>query len=61
LDSKYRQAGVREYWVVDPDSKTLAVHTLKDGAYRTQVYRDEDRVPIHILKDCVIDLAEVFV
>ena len=59
--SKYLQAGVREYWIVDPDNKTLAVHTLKDGAYRTQVYRDEDMVPVHILEGCVIDLAEVFI
>jgi len=59
--SKYLQAGVREYWVVDPDNKTLAVHTLKDGEYWTQVYRDDDKAPVHILEDCVIDLAEVFV
>jgi len=59
--SKYLQAGVREYWVVDPDNKTLAVHILRDGDYWTRAYRDEDKVPIHILEDCVIDLAEVFV
>jgi len=59
--SKYLQAGVREYWVVDPDNKTLAVHILKDGDYWTRVYRDEDKAPVYILEDCVIDLGEVFV
>ena len=59
--SKYLQAGVREYWVVDPENKTLAVHILKDGEYVTRVYRDDDKAPVNILEDCVIDLSEVFV
>ena len=30
---KYRTAGVREYWIVDPASRTVSVYTLEDGAY----------------------------
>jgi len=59
--NKYPQAGVREYWVVDPENKTVAVHILEDGEYLTRAYKDDDKVPVHILEDCVIDLAEVFV
>jgi Uma2 family endonuclease len=47
--NKFLQAGVREYWVADPETKTLAVHILKDGDYITRVYSDEDMVPVHIL------------
>ena len=60
--NKFLQAGVREYWIVDPDDKTLAVHILKDGDYITRAYNDEkNKVPVHILEGCVIDLSEVFV
>ncbi len=29
----YAQYGVAEYWVVDPESQTVAVHQWKDGQY----------------------------
>jgi len=58
--SKFLQAGVREYWIVDPESKTLAVHILKDGDYITRVYSEEDTAPVHVLEGCLIDMAEVF-
>jgi len=29
----YEQAGVRSYWILDPDQQTLAVLELVDGAY----------------------------
>jgi len=56
----YRKSGVREYWVVDPDTKTLAVHLLKDGDYVTRPYTDEDLAPVHVLDGCNINLSEVF-
>ena len=58
--SKFLQAGVREYWIVDPDTKTMAVHILKDGDYITRVYNEEDTVPVYVLEGCLIDMAEVF-
>ncbi len=30
---EYMQAGVREYWIVDPDSRTVEVFVLREGAY----------------------------
>ncbi len=29
----YRKAGVAEYWIVDPDDKTVEVYVLRHGAY----------------------------
>ena len=58
--NKYQEAGVREYWILDPDAKTLAVHILTDGKYITSPFTDKDTVPVHVLEGCTIDLTEVF-
>jgi len=57
----YLKAGIKEYWVIDPETNTLAVHLLKNGSYIISAYTDENEaVPVSILKGCVINLTEVF-
>ena len=56
----YQKAGVREYWIVDPESKTVSVHLLENGKYTISAYGDEDSAPVHVLEGCLINLAEVF-
>jgi len=58
--NQYLIAKVREYWIVDPDSKTVSVHVLKDGEYITRAYAKTAKAPVHVLEGCVIDLADVF-
>jgi Uma2 family endonuclease len=61
--NKYLKAGVKEYWVVDPDSKSALVHILDDGRYISTAYTIEDgdtSVPAGVLPGCVIDLKAVF-
>ena len=58
--NKYLEVGVKEYWIVDPVKKSVAVNILQDGVYITHAYTESDSFSVHILKDCVIDLAEVF-
>lgn len=31
---EYAQAGIREYWIVDPETRRIIVWTLEDGRYR---------------------------
>lgn len=57
---KYQQAGVREYWIVDPDLNLLQAGVLHDGKYITTMYEAEDIAPVAILEGCEINLAEVF-
>ena len=57
---KYQNAGVKEYWIVDPNIKTAVVHILKDGEYLTRVYSDTDIIPVHVLSGCEINMQEVF-
>ena len=57
----YQRAGVREYWIVDPDTCVVFVYTLKDGVYRAAAaYGSGSSVPVGILDDCTIDLSTVF-
>ena len=53
--------GVREYWIVDPETKTVQVCILEDGQYYApQVYTAGAEVTVSVLEGCVIDLAPVF-
>ena len=59
---KYREAGVREYWIVDPASGSVEVLSLRDGAYvRHGVFRKGEILRSALLADLEISLAEVFV
>ncbi|MCL1790888.1 MAG: Uma2 family endonuclease [Peptococcaceae bacterium] len=56
----YRKAGVREFWIVDPETKTAQVFILENGQYIATMYGDTDTVPVHVLEGCEIDLQDVF-
>jgi Uma2 family endonuclease len=57
---KYLEAGVREYWIADPDAKSLAKHLLENGAYAATEYGSAAKVPLSVLPGCVISLLDVF-
>ena len=58
--NEYLNAGVREYWIVDSDDKTVNAHRLKNGAYVTDVYADSDLAPVQELQGCEVNLSLVF-
>ena len=39
---EYEKAGVREYWIIDPVTQQMEVHTLKRGRYTPIVLGDDD-------------------
>jgi len=58
----YQRAGVREYWLADPSTRTVCVYVLEDGSYHAATVYSADRsVPVSVLTDCHIDLSKVFV
>ena len=57
---KYRTAGVREYWIVNPLKQTVQVYSFEGTEDSTQ-YSFDDEVTVTIygdLKICVADLLE---
>ena len=57
----YQRAGVREYWIVDPENKTVQVLTLTNGLLLPhEVYGRESVAKVNALDGCFIDLSKVF-
>jgi Uma2 family endonuclease len=56
----YREAGVREYWVLDPEHKTLSAYILKNGTIFPRTYRAADAAAVEIFPGLSIDLEPVF-
>ena len=56
----YQKAGVREYWIVDPGLKTIAVYVFEPENLSMRYYDDTESIPVHVLEGCNIDLVPVF-
>jgi len=57
----YEASGVKEYWVVHPDERTLLIYTLEAGKYRpSRLFTLGDKVSSQTLAGFVLDLDEVF-
>jgi Uma2 family endonuclease len=56
----YERAGVKEYWIVDPDKKTVTVFLLRGGKYAGKTYQGDGTAAQSIFPDCIIDLMAVF-
>ena len=57
---KYQKAGVKEYWIIDPDLNLLEANRLENNKYTTKIYDETEKAPVNILDGFEIDLTEVF-
>ena len=55
--SLYHEAGVREYWIVDPKSKYIHVYNMETG--NLDVYSFNDTVKTCIYDDLFIDFSNI--
>ena len=56
---KYKNAGVKEYWIVDLDKKTITVHFFAKTDLAT-IYGFEDEIPVGIFQgECVVDFSVI--
>ncbi len=58
----YQCAGVREYWMADPERETVEVFLLNsEGIFILDgEYKKGDCIKVNVLQGCTIDLKDVF-
>ncbi|GAB2991653.1 Uma2 family endonuclease [Cyclobacterium sediminis] len=57
----YEASGVKEYWIIHPDERTLLIYTLEAGKYRpSRLYTMGDCINSQALAGFELDLDEVF-
>ena len=54
---KYRTAGVREYWIVDPVKKLIMVYDFENED--AEQYTFQDSIKVGIYEELRIDFAEI--
>ena len=56
----YARAGVREYWVVDPDARMIEVNVLRGRAYAlVAAFGADEQVRSEVLPDLVLTVGDV--
>lgn len=58
----YQRAGVREYWIIEPEQETVEVFLLdSDGVFvLDKAYKKTECAKVNVLQGCVIDLKDIF-
>jgi len=56
----YRDSGVREYWVLSPEGKTLDTYLFQDDLIRFRSYSQGEKAGVGIFPDFAVDLGAVF-
>ncbi len=55
----YADAGVREYWIISPKTKTIFVYHLEKNNFMTAAYTFQDKIKAGIYDDLWIDFTEL--
>ncbi len=57
---KYQNAGVREYWIIDPQYKEVTVHYFEADLYHPVIYGFDSQIPVGISGgECRIDFSGI--
>jgi Uma2 family endonuclease len=56
----YRDAGVREYWVLDGEQKDLTVYLFEGEKIISRTYGEKDAAPVTVLNGLSIEMEPVF-
>jgi Uma2 family endonuclease len=57
----YARAGVPEYWIADPATRTIEILVLKNGKYTSAgVFEGKAAFTSHVLPDCTVHVGRFF-
>ena len=54
----YADAGVREYWIVDPTKSSVFVYYLEKANFKAEAYTFNDKIKVNIYEDLYINFSE---
>lgn len=55
----YADAGVREYWIVDPAKESIFVYYLEKEKFKVEVHTFQNKVKASIYEDLLIDFTDM--
>lgn len=55
----YADAGVREYWIVNPMQQSIFVYHLEKDNFQVKPYTFQDKIKVNIYDDLWIDFQEI--
>lgn len=55
----YTDAGVKEYWIVNPLDRSIYVYFLKGDRFKTTPYTFQDKIKVNIYEDFWIDFKQL--
>ena len=53
----YMDAGVREYWIVNPKEQEVLVYFLEQDKFKVKSYTFQDKIKVNIYDDLWIDFT----
>jgi Uma2 family endonuclease len=56
----YLVAGVKEYWIINPEINVTQVYTLNKHHYEVKVYSGSKILPVSVLPGCKIDMSLIY-
>ena len=55
----YNEAGVREYWIVDPAKESVWVYYFEESEFKAETYSFKDKIKVNIYDDLYVDFKEI--
>lgn len=55
----YADAGVREYWIVDPGRESVFVYYLEHTHFKAEAHTFRERIKVNIYEDFYIDFSQM--
>lgn len=55
----YMDAGVREYWIINPLKQTIFVYHLEETQFEATAYTFHDKIKVNIYDDLYIDFEDI--
>ena len=57
---KYQAAGVKEYWIIDPVSRTVIVHSFLEHTDEINIYTEGNSISSSVHPELTVAVKDIF-